>query len=127
LATYITESADSTTVSGSYADPVDEQGAKKHLRERLVEQSTNFYASNFALGTIPPLFLHQLGRSRWRIDTEVLQTINTDGHLKIASVHQTRAQALVVLTMIRVLAYTLTLVFYHRQRTADSKPRSLGR
>lgn len=92
-----------------------EQGAKKHLRESLVEQSTNFYASNFALGAIPPLFLHQLGRSRWRIDTEVFQTITTDGHLKKASVHQQRAQALVVLTMIRVLAYTLTLVFYHRQ------------
>lgn len=92
-----------------------EQGAKKYLREPWVEQSTNFYASNFALGAIPPLFLHQLGRSRWRIDTEVFQTITTDGHLKKASVHQQRAQALVVLTMIRVLAYTLTLVFYHRQ------------
>lgn len=92
-----------------------EQGAKKYLREPLVEQSTNFYASNFALGAIPPLFLHQLGRSRWRIDTEVFQTITTDGHLKKASVHQQRAQALVVLTMIRVLAYTLTLVYYHRQ------------
>jgi hypothetical protein len=45
----------------------------------------------------------------------VFQTITTDGHLKKASVHQQRAQALVVLTMIRVLAYTLTLVFYHRQ------------
>jgi hypothetical protein len=31
-----------------------EQGAKKYLREPLVEQSTNFYASNFALGAIPP-------------------------------------------------------------------------
>ncbi len=45
----------------------------------------------------------------------MFQTITTDGHLKKASVHQQRAQALVVLTMIRVLAYTLTLVFYHRQ------------
>ena len=92
-----------------------EQGAKKHLREPVAEHSTNFYASNFVLGAIPPLFIHQIGRSRWRIDTEVFQTITTESHLKKASVHQQRAQALVVLTMIRVLAYTLTLVFYHRQ------------
>ena len=31
------------------------QAEKKHLRE----QSTNFYASNFVLGSISPLFLHQ--------------------------------------------------------------------
>ena len=75
--------------------------------------STNFYATNFELGSISPLFLHQLSRSRWRIDTEVFQTITTDCHLKHPAVHQTTA--LVVLTMIRFLAYTLSLVFYHRQ------------
>src|SRR5450759_3319461 len=32
--------------------------------------STNFYASNVALGAIPPYFIHQLGRSRWTIDTQ---------------------------------------------------------
>jgi hypothetical protein len=37
----------------------------------------------------------------------------TDCHLKHPAVHQTTA--LVVLTMIRFLAYTLSLVFYHRQ------------
>ena len=75
--------------------------------------STNFYATNFELGSISPLFIHQLSRSRWRIDTEVFPTITTDCHLKHPAVHQTTA--LVVLTMIRFLAYTLSLVFYHRQ------------
>jgi hypothetical protein len=79
----------------------------------MSQQSTNFYATNFELGLISPLFIHQFGRSRWRIDTEVFQTITTDCHLKHPAVHQTTA--LVVLTMIRFLAYTLSLVFYQRQ------------
>jgi hypothetical protein len=77
------------------------------------QHSTNFYATNFHLGSISPLFVHQFSRSRWRIDTEVFQTITHDCHLKHPAVHQTTA--LVVLTMIRFLAYTLSLVFYHRQ------------
>jgi hypothetical protein len=77
------------------------------------QTSTNFYATNFELGSISPLFIHQFSRSRWRIDTEVFQTLTTDCHLKHPAVHQTTA--LVVLTMIRFLAYTLSLVFYHRQ------------
>jgi len=79
----------------------------------VTQQSTNFYATNFELGSISPLFVHQFSRSRWRIDTEVFQTITTDCHLKHPAVHQ--STALVVLTMIRFLAYTLSLVFYHRQ------------
>jgi hypothetical protein len=79
----------------------------------VAEQSTNFYATNFELGAIPPLFIHKLGRSRWRIDAEIFQTITTDCHLKHPAVHQ--STALVVLTMIRLLAYTLSLVFYQRQ------------
>lgn len=79
----------------------------------VTQESTNFYATNFELGSVSPLFIHQLSRSRWRIDTEVFQTITTDCHLKHPAVHQTTA--LVVLTMIRFLAYTLSLVFYHRQ------------
>jgi len=75
--------------------------------------STNFYASNVDLGAIPPYFIHQLGRSRWMIDAQAFQTITTDCHLKQPSAHQDCA--LIVLTMIRVLAYTLTMVFYHRQ------------
>jgi hypothetical protein len=87
-----------------------------HLRKSrsvVAQESTNFYATNFELGAIPPLFIHQLSRSRWRIDAEVFQTITTDCHLKHPAVHQ--STALVVLTMIRLLAYTLSLVFYHRQ------------
>jgi hypothetical protein len=79
----------------------------------VTQQSTNFYATNFELGSVSPLFIHQFSRSRWRIDTEVFQTITTDCHLKHPAVHQTTA--LVVLTMIRFLAYTLSLVFYQRQ------------
>jgi hypothetical protein len=55
------------------------------------------------------VFVHQLGRSRWVIDTEVFQTIATD-----------------VLTMIRVLAFTLTLVFFHRQVRSHFRNCSFG-
>jgi hypothetical protein len=87
-----------------------------HLRKSKSEvalESTNFYATNFELGAIPPLFVYQLSRSRWRIDAEVFQTITIDCHLKHPAVHQ--STALVVLTMIRLLAYSLSLAFYHRQ------------
>jgi hypothetical protein len=84
-------------------------------------ESTNFYTTNFQLGSISPRFLHQLGRSRWRIDTEVFQTITTDSHLKHPAVH--RSTALVVLTLIRLLAYTLSLVFYQRQIRSHSRTR----
>lgn len=99
---------------------------KAHVKEAFTESSTNFYASNLALGAIPPVFIHQLGRSRWTIDTEVFQTITTDGNLKKPSVHQHCGQALEVLTMIRVLAYTLTLVFYHRQVRSHFRKASFG-
>jgi len=83
------------------------------IKAAVARESTNFYATNVQLASIPPLFIQQLGRSRWRIDTEVFQTITTGCHLKHPAVHQTTA--LVVLTMIRLLAYTLSLVFYQRQ------------
>ena len=86
---------------------------RRKSKTALSLESTNFYATNFELGAIPPTFIHQLGRSRWRIDTEVFQTITTDCHLKHPAVHQ--STALVVLTMIRLLAYALSLVFYQRQ------------
>jgi hypothetical protein len=50
-------------------------------KSEVAEESTNFYATNFELGGIPPLFIHQLSRSRWRIDAEIFQTITTDCHL----------------------------------------------
>jgi hypothetical protein len=92
---------------------------KKRRKEALREESTNYYASDLELGSIPPTFIHQLGRSRWRVDTEAFQTLTTQAHLKQPSVHQTCA--LVVLTMIRVLAYTLSLVFYHRQVVSHAR------
>ena len=90
-----------------------EQGRRIREKQPGCDLSTNYYASNVELSAIPPQFLYQLGRSRWSIDTQAFQTITTDCHLKRPSVHQD--VALVVLTMIRVLAYTLALVFYHRQ------------
>src|SRR6266853_823480 len=87
--------------------------ARMKGKTAILLPSTTSYATNFELGSISPLFIHQLSRSRWRIDTEVFQTITTDCHLKHPAVHQTTA--LVVLTMIRFLAYTLSLVFYQRQ------------
>ena len=91
----------------------EKDGHRSKSKTPLTQASTNFYATNFELGSVSPLFIHQFSRSRWRIDTEVFQTITTDCHLKHPAVHQTTA--LVVLTMIRFLAYTLSLVFYHRQ------------
>jgi hypothetical protein len=86
--------------------------------------STNFYASNVDLGAIPPYFIHQLGRSRWTIDVQAFQTITTDCHLKQPSAHQDNA--LVVLTMIRVLAFTLAMVFYYRQVRSHSRTAAPG-
>ena len=91
----------------------EEDGHRIKHKTATPQESTNFYATNFELGSVSPLFIHDFSRSRWRIDTEVFQTITTDCHLKHPAVHQTTA--LVVLTMIRFLAYTLSLVFYHRQ------------
>ena len=93
-------------------------------KTEVVVESTNFYATNFELGVIPPLFIHHLSRSRWRIDAEVFQTITTDCHLKHPAVHQ--STALVVLTMIRVLAYALSLVFYQRQICSHARGAGLS-
>jgi hypothetical protein len=97
----------------------EKDGHRIKSKTAVTQQSTNFYATNFELGSVSPLFIHQFSRSRWRIDTEVFQTITTDCHLKHPAVHQTTA--LVVLTMIRFLAYTLSLVFYHRQVRSHSR------
>lgn len=100
--------------------------AKGQTKETFDEEGTNFYATNVELGSVPPLFIHQLGRSRWTIDAEAFQTITTDSHLKQPSVHQGNAQALVALTMIRILAYTLTLVFYRRQVLSHLRSGAIG-
>ncbi len=99
---------------------------KPQGKEACEETGLNYYATNVKLGSVPPLFIHQLGRSRWTIDTEAFQTLTTDGHLKQPSVHQNRGQALVNLIMIRVLAYTLSMVFYHRQVRSHFRKASFG-
>lgn len=94
---------------------VEKQGRRQAVQQTVAEESTDFYASNIELDAIPSRFIHQIGRARWRIETPVFQTLTTDCHLKQASVHQSHPRALVVLTMIRLLAYLLTQVFYQRQ------------
>ena len=95
------------------------RGKKQKTRQTIRQESTNYYATNLAWGSLPATFVHELGRSRWRVDTEVFQTLTTQAALKQPSVHQTGA--LVLLTMIRVLAYTLSLVFYHRQVVSHAR------
>ena len=99
--------------------PAGSPKKKKRTKEEVLEESTNYYATNLELGSISPTFIHQLGRSRWRVDTDAFQTLTTQAHLKQPSVHRTCA--LVVLTMIRVLAYTLSMVFYYRQVVSHAR------
>jgi hypothetical protein len=84
------------------------------------EEGTNYYPTNLEMGSIPPtLSIHQLGCSRWRVDTEASKTLTTQTHLEQPSVHQTCV--LVALTTIRVVAYTLSVVFYHRQVVSHAR------
>jgi hypothetical protein len=99
-----------------------EEGRLIREKQPGCEVSTNYYATNVELGAMPPRFIHQVGRSRWSIDAQAFQTITTDCHLKRPSVHQD--VALVVLTMIRVLAYTLAMVFYYRQVRSHARRRA---
>lgn len=101
-------------------------GEKQIVKLMELESSTNFYASNLELGSIPPFFLYQLGRSRWDIDTRLFHTLVTQGALKQPSLHQGYEKALVVLTMIRVLAFTLAQVFYYRQVRSHFRRPSSG-
>jgi hypothetical protein len=91
----------------------EQDGARVKTKEPAVVEGANYYATSLELGSIPPRFIHQLGRSRWTIDAQAFQTITTECHLKQPSAHRDRS--LLALTMIRVLAYTLAMVFYHRQ------------
>jgi len=91
----------------------EEDGGRQRQRQTVEEVTTNCWASNLELGLVPPLFLYQLARSRWQIDAQVFQTLTVDCHFKHAAAHQD--PALVVWTMIRLLAYTLSLLFYCRQ------------
>ncbi len=48
------------------------------------------------------------------------------GKAQASETSQHRYQALVLLTMIRVLAYLLSLVFYHRQICSHLRGRAIG-
>jgi hypothetical protein len=65
-------------------------------------------------------------RRRWQIDADVFQTITTNSALKQPSLHQGYDQALLILTMIRVLAFTLSQVFFHRQIRSHFRKPVLG-
>jgi hypothetical protein len=105
-----------------------EGGRCTHHKTVVWEESTNLYASSLLELACSPVGLTALGRSRWRIDTEVFQTLTKECQLKHPAVHQQHDQAFVVLTMIRVLAYALLLVFFHRQVLSHRHrhPPSLG-
>jgi hypothetical protein len=60
----------------------EKDGQRSKRKTAATQESSNFYATNFELGSVSPLFIHQFSRSRWQIDTEVFQTITTDCHLK---------------------------------------------
>lgn len=72
------------------------------------------------------MFIHQLARSRWISDTDVFQALTTEAQLKRPSVQQGLAKALIVLTMIRVLVFSLTLVFFFRQVRSHFRNCPLG-
>ena len=54
--------------------PAGSPQKEKRTRQAVQEESTNYYPSNLELGSVPPALIHQLGRSRWRIDSEVYHT-----------------------------------------------------
>jgi hypothetical protein len=92
------------------------EGERRVARtERTEHCHTNVFATNLPPWSVALEQVAAMGRSRWRIDTEVFQTLSQECGLKHLAVHQPRGHALVMLTMIRVLAYTLLQVFYHRQ------------
>ena len=61
---------------------VEQQGRRQPVKQTVEEESTDFCASNIELGAIPPCFIHQIGRGRWRIEAPVFQTLTSDCHLK---------------------------------------------
>src|SRR6266481_2433719 len=45
----------------------EKDGHRIKSKTATTQESTNFYATNFELGSVSPLFIHQFSRSRWRI------------------------------------------------------------
>jgi len=90
-----------------------ENGKRVKRKRQIITEATNYYASSIDVGPSTPAFINQLGRKRWRMDSELFQTLTTDCHAKRPWVHQ--STALVIITMVRVIAYTLAMVYYTRQ------------
>jgi hypothetical protein len=73
-------------------------------------ESSKRFASNICAASVSAKkTVHQFSRSRWRIDTEVFQTIATSTTPRSIKPRPWWADH------VRFLAYTLSLVFYHRQ------------
>ena len=64
--------------------PAGSPKKKKPRKEEVREESTNYYATNLELGSIAPTFIHQLGRSRWRVDTRRLPNPHHPGSSQAA-------------------------------------------
>ena len=93
---------------------IEKENDKRIKRKgATLEEATNYYASNINVGAGTPTFINQLGRKRWRMDTELFQTLTTDCHAKRPWAHQ--STVLIIITMVRVLAYALSMVYYVRQ------------
>jgi len=54
----------------------EKDGHRIKTKMAATQQSTNFYATNFEVGSVSPLFIHQFSRSRWRIDTAAMPAEN---------------------------------------------------
>jgi hypothetical protein len=99
-----------------------ENGKRIKGKGVTIEEATNYYASNINVGAGTPAFINQLGRKRWRMDTELFQTLTTDCHAKRPWAHQ--SPSLIVITMVRVLAYALSRVYYVRQLCSHLRRRA---
>lgn|GEM_PF-4229530 len=91
----------------------EEDPGRQRQRQTVEEIITHCWASQRELGSIPPLFLYQWACSRRQIDAQVFQPLTVDCHFGHAAAHQD--PALVVWIMIRLPAYTPSLLSYCRQ------------
>ena len=119
----VVAAVDGMEICSSFARSCDHcmERKVKHTVDGELREELQYYHRICAVTIVSSAFPIPLG-----MDTEVFQTITTDGHLKKPSVHQGRGQALIVLTMIRVLAFTLTLVFFPRQVRSHCRSCSIG-
>ena len=64
---------------------VEQEGRRQAVKQTVEEESTDFYASNIEFDAIPSRFIHQIGRSRWSIETPLFQTLTSDCHFALPS------------------------------------------